>query len=161
MGEGEGGKIWENSTETCILPYVKQTTSASSMHEAGASKPVLWDNTERWGGREVGGGGSGLGRCMCTCGWSMLMCAWGHHRDGKWLPSNKNKLKTKKNSFLVPLPVFTFSSLEAPLTGNPNYLFTSQYSRLLDGRAFLRHFWLSQFVWNSTWPVGGNQNTLC
>ena len=23
MGEGEGGMIWENSTETCILPYVK------------------------------------------------------------------------------------------------------------------------------------------
>ena len=23
-GEGEGGMIWENSTETCILPYVKQ-----------------------------------------------------------------------------------------------------------------------------------------
>ena len=21
--EGEGGMIWENSTETCILPYVK------------------------------------------------------------------------------------------------------------------------------------------
>ena len=23
VGEGEGGMIWENSTETCILPYVK------------------------------------------------------------------------------------------------------------------------------------------
>ena len=23
MGEGEGGMIWENSIETCILPYVK------------------------------------------------------------------------------------------------------------------------------------------
>ena len=22
-GEGEGGMIWETSTETCILPYVK------------------------------------------------------------------------------------------------------------------------------------------
>ena len=22
-GEGEGGVIWENSIETCILPYVK------------------------------------------------------------------------------------------------------------------------------------------
>ena len=35
MGEGEGRMICENSTETCILPYVKQMTSASSMHEAG------------------------------------------------------------------------------------------------------------------------------
>ena len=23
VGEGEGGMIWENSVETCILPYVK------------------------------------------------------------------------------------------------------------------------------------------
>ena len=29
-------------------------TSASLMHEAGRSKPVLWDNPEGWGG--VGGG---------------------------------------------------------------------------------------------------------
>ena len=40
VGEGEGGMIWENSTETCIL-YVKQMTSSSSMHDAGHSKPVL------------------------------------------------------------------------------------------------------------------------
>ena len=46
VGEGKGGMIWENSIETCILPYVKQMTSASSMHEAGHSKPVLWDNLE-------------------------------------------------------------------------------------------------------------------
>ena len=23
VGEGEGGMIWENSTETCTLPYLK------------------------------------------------------------------------------------------------------------------------------------------
>ena len=44
--EGEGGMIWENSTETCILPYVKQLTSASLMHEAEHPNPVLWDNPE-------------------------------------------------------------------------------------------------------------------
>ena len=51
--EGKGGMIRENNTETCILPYVKEMTSASLMHEAGHSKPVLWDN--QWGGlgREV------------------------------------------------------------------------------------------------------------
>ena len=32
-------------------------TSASSMHEAGHSKPVLWDNREGWGGE---GGGMGV-----------------------------------------------------------------------------------------------------
>ena len=41
VGEGEGGIIWKNSTETCILPYVKQITSASLMHEAGHSKLAL------------------------------------------------------------------------------------------------------------------------
>ena len=29
--------------------------SASSMHEAGHSKPVLWDNPEGWGGQEARG----------------------------------------------------------------------------------------------------------
>ena len=45
-GRGEGGMIEENSTETYTLPYVKQMTSASSVHEAGHPKPVLWDNPE-------------------------------------------------------------------------------------------------------------------
>ena len=44
--QGEGGMISENSTETGILPYVKQMTSVSSMHETGHSKPLLWDNPE-------------------------------------------------------------------------------------------------------------------
>ena len=50
MGECGSGMISENSIETCILPYVKQMTSASSMHEAGHSKLVLWANPEGWGG---------------------------------------------------------------------------------------------------------------
>ena len=37
VGEGEGGMICKNSTETCILPYVKQITSPGSMHETGSS----------------------------------------------------------------------------------------------------------------------------
>ena len=58
--EGEGGMIWENSIETCMLPYVKQIASPGSMHETGRSGPVHWDNPEGWDGREVGGG-SGWG----------------------------------------------------------------------------------------------------
>ena len=50
VGEGQGGMMWENSIETCVLPYVKQMTSASSIHEAGHSKLVLWENPVRWGG---------------------------------------------------------------------------------------------------------------
>ena len=45
----------ENSIETCTLPHLKQMTSASSMHEAGHSTPVHWDNPERGDGE---GGGS-------------------------------------------------------------------------------------------------------
>ena len=55
--EGKGGMIWENSIETCILSYVKQISSPSSMHETGHSKPVHSDSPE---GRD-GEGGSGWG----------------------------------------------------------------------------------------------------
>ena len=44
--EDKDGMIWENSTETCTLSYVKQMTSASSVHEAGHPESVLWDNLE-------------------------------------------------------------------------------------------------------------------
>ena len=44
--EGKDGMIWENSTETCTSAYVKQMTSASSVHEAGHPKSALWDNPE-------------------------------------------------------------------------------------------------------------------
>ena len=46
VGKSEGGMIWENGIETSTLPYVKQMTSASSVHEAGHPKLVLWDNPE-------------------------------------------------------------------------------------------------------------------
>ena len=50
------GTIQEKSIETCILSYVKQITSASSMNEAGTQS---WcsGTTQREGmGRKVGGG---------------------------------------------------------------------------------------------------------
>ena len=46
LGEGEGGMIWENGIETCILSYVKQIASLGSMHETGCSGLVNWDNPE-------------------------------------------------------------------------------------------------------------------
>ena len=72
VGEGEGGMIWENSIETCILPYVKQMTSASLIHEAEHSKPVLWANSEGWGGEE-GGRSFRMGGHMYIHGWFMSM----------------------------------------------------------------------------------------
>ena len=62
VGESEGGMIWENNIETCILPNVKQMTSPISMHETGHSKPVHWDNPEWWDGD---GGGFRMGD-TCT-----------------------------------------------------------------------------------------------
>jgi len=37
VGEGEGGMIWENDIETCILSYVKQIASPGLMHDTGCS----------------------------------------------------------------------------------------------------------------------------
>ena len=53
-------------------------TSPSSMHEAGHSKPVHWDNQEGWDGRDVGGGNQDGGH-MYTHGWFMSMFGKTHH----------------------------------------------------------------------------------
>ena len=57
MGEDEGGMIWENGIETCIISYVKQIASPGSIHDTGCLGLVHWDDPERWdeegGGREV------------------------------------------------------------------------------------------------------------
>ena len=53
VGEGEGGMIWENSIETCILSYVKQIASPGLMHETGCSGLVHWDDPEGSDGRGV------------------------------------------------------------------------------------------------------------
>ena len=34
-GEGEGGMIWENGIETCIISYKKRITSPGSMQDTG------------------------------------------------------------------------------------------------------------------------------
>ena len=56
MGEGEGGIIWENGIETCILSYVKQIASPGLMHETGNSGLVHCDDPEGWGGQGCGRG---------------------------------------------------------------------------------------------------------
>ena len=67
VGEGEGGMIWGNGTETCKLSYVRQITSSGSMHETGCSGLVHWDDPERWDG-EKGGRGVQDGEHMYTHG---------------------------------------------------------------------------------------------
>ena len=78
VGEGKGGMIWENRIETCILPYVKQMTSASSMNEAGHSKPVLWDNPEGWGGE---GGGRVQDEGIIVHLWLIHVDVWQDHHN--------------------------------------------------------------------------------
>ena len=62
MGEGEGGMIWENGIEICIILYMKRVTSPDSMHDTGCLGLVHWDDPERWYGD---GGGFWMGNtCM-------------------------------------------------------------------------------------------------
>ena len=78
VGEGEGGMIWENSIETCILSYVKQIASPGSMHETGCWGLVHWDDPEGWDG-EGGGREVQDGEHMYTHGWFMCMYGKNHH----------------------------------------------------------------------------------
>ena len=56
MGEGDGGMIWENGIETCIISYMKRIASPGSMHDTGCLG-LGTGMTQRDGtGREEGGG---------------------------------------------------------------------------------------------------------
>ena len=48
--EGEGGMIWENGIETCIISYKKRIASLGSMQDTGCLGLVHWDDPERWYG---------------------------------------------------------------------------------------------------------------
>ena len=56
QGEGEGGMIWENGIETCILSCKNQTTSICPMQDTACLGLVHWDDPERWYGEEGGRG---------------------------------------------------------------------------------------------------------
>ena len=47
VGEGEGGMIWENGIETCILSGKKQIASLCSIPDTGCLGLVRWDDPER------------------------------------------------------------------------------------------------------------------
>ena len=67
VGQGEGGMIWGNGIETCIISYKKQTASPGSIQDAWG----WWTGmTRRYGtGREVGSG------------WGIHVCPWQIHVD--------------------------------------------------------------------------------
>jgi len=72
VGEGEGGMIWENGIEICIISYMKRVASPGSMHDTGCLGLVHWDNPEAWygGGRRIQDG-----EHMYTCGRFILIYA--------------------------------------------------------------------------------------
>ena len=71
-GEGEGGIIWENGTETCILSCKKRIASLCLIQDTGCLGLVHRDDPERCYGK---GGGSGVHvwECMYTRGGFMSM----------------------------------------------------------------------------------------
>ena len=72
VGEAEGGMIWENGIETCIISYVKWIASPGLMHDTGCLGLAHWDDPEGWDGN---GDGRGVqdGEHMYTRGRFMLM----------------------------------------------------------------------------------------
>ena len=72
MGEGEGGMVWGNGIETCMISYMKQIASPGLMHDTGCLGLVHWDDLEGWY-REGIGRGVQDGEHVYTCGGFMLM----------------------------------------------------------------------------------------
>ena len=72
MGEGEGGMIWENGIETCIISYMKQVTNPGLMHDTRCLGLVHWDHPEGLYG-EGGGRRFQDGEHVYTCGGFMLI----------------------------------------------------------------------------------------
>ena len=72
VGEGEGGMIWENGIEICIISYMKRVASPGSMYNTGCLGLVHWDDPEGWYG-EGGGRRVQKGEHMYTCGGFILI----------------------------------------------------------------------------------------
>ena len=72
LGEGEGGMIWGNDIETCIISYKKQITSPGSIQDAWGWCTGM---TQRDGtGREMGAGVQD-GEHVYARGGFMWMCS--------------------------------------------------------------------------------------
>ena len=73
VGEGEGGKIWENGIETCKISCMKRVAGPGSMHDTGCLGLVHWDDPG--GGCGEGGGREG------GSGWEARVYLWRIHFD--------------------------------------------------------------------------------
>ena len=92
MGEGEGGMIWENGIEICIISYMKRVASPGSMHDTWGM--MLWAGALGqprgmvWGGRREEGSG-----------WGTHVYLWQIHFDiwqKQYNIVKLNKIKLKK-----------------------------------------------------------------
>ena len=63
VGEGEGGMIWDNGTETCIISYKKLIASSGLMQDVGCLG-LCTGMTQRDGMEREEGGGFRMGN---TC----------------------------------------------------------------------------------------------
>ena len=72
VAEGEGGKIWENGIETCIISRMKRVASPGLRHDTGCLGLVHWDHPEEGYG-EGGGRRVQDGEHMYTHGGFILM----------------------------------------------------------------------------------------
>ena len=72
VGEVEGGMIWENGIETCILSCKNQITSLCPVQDTACLELVHGDDPERSYGEGDGRGVQGW-EFMYTCGGFMSM----------------------------------------------------------------------------------------
>ena len=86
LGEGEGGKIWENGIETCKISCMKRVASPGSMHDTRCLGLVHWDDPEGWYGK---GGGRRVQE------WGTHVYLWWIHFDIWQNQYNIVKLKNK------------------------------------------------------------------
>ena len=74
MGEEEGGMIWENGIEICIISYMKRVAGPGLMYDNGCLGLVHWDDPEGWYGE-------GGGRREEGSGWGTHVYLWQIHFD--------------------------------------------------------------------------------
>ena len=122
MGEGEGGMIWENGIETCILSCKKRITSLGSIQDTGCLGLVHWDDPERWYGE---GGGKGVQdwELMYTVADSCQCMV----KPIQYCKVKKNKIKSKKKKrvLLIFLNSLCFPVLLRYFQGTNNAIFWS------------------------------------
>ena len=93
MGEGEGGMIWENGIETCIISYMKRVNSPGLMHDTGCLGLVHWDDPEGWYGEGRGKREEGSGWGTHVYLWQIQVDIWQNQYN---IVKLKNKIKFKK-----------------------------------------------------------------